>query len=151
MRYFDHIDIQKIPHEHPVAVFNNLFHTLEAEHRPVPWSAVKPEAAATAIPWLLLLEPQQDGRYYYRICGTGCEMLFGRPHAGGFFGEDIPKAAIDKRLEEFSVVQAGGGPLLSETTLPMEGKESREIYRGVFGFSSGGECVDKIGVVIAPK
>lgn len=151
MRYFDHIDIQKIPVEHPVAVFNTLWKTLEAEHRPVPWNAVKPEAAATAIPWLLLLEPQTDGRYYYRICGTGCEMLFGRPHEGGFFGEDIPEEALNKRHEEFGRIQAGCEPLLSETTLPMEGKENTEIYRGVFGFTSGGEKVNKIGVVIAPK
>lgn len=151
MRYFDHIDIGKIPTEHPVAVFNSLWTELELEHKPVPWNAVKPEAAATAIPWLLLLEPRPDGRYYYRICGTGCEMLFGRPHEGGFFGEDMPQDAINKRLEEFDVVQSGGGPLLSETTLPMEGKENREIYRGVFGFTSDGETVDKIGVVVAPK
>ncbi len=151
MRYFDHIEINKIPAEHPVAVFNELWQTLEAEACPVQWKAVKPEAAATAIPWLLLLEPKPNGRFYYRICGTGCEMLFGRPHEGGYFGEDMPKAAIDKRLEEFNRIQAGDGPLLSETTLPMAGKENREIYRGVFGFSSGGDVIDKIGVVVAPK
>lgn len=151
MRYFDHIDVSEIPDTHPVSVFNDVWQSLDKDGDLVPWNAVRPQEVAKAIPWLLLLEPQNDGRYYYLICGTGCEDMFGRPHKGRFFGEDMPQEAVNKRREEFDLIEAGGGPLFSSTTLPMPDKDTKEIYRGVFGFSSDGQAVDRIGVVIAPK
>lgn len=151
MSYFEHIDINEIPSEHPVAVFHDIWRSLEKEHSPVQWSGVRPVDAAAALPWLLLLEPQDDGRYYYRICGTGCEALFGRPHQGKFFGEDIPESARQTRYQEFSQIEGGCEPMFSEATLPMPDKDTREIYRGVFGFSSDGKEIDRIGVVVAPK
>lgn len=90
MRYFEHIPVQNIPTEHPVAVFNLIWRTLEKNNSPVRWGEVKP-------------------------------------------------------------VEDGGDPVFSETTLPMPDKDTKEVYRGVFGFSSDGLSVDRIGVVVAPK
>lgn len=151
MGYFEHIDAKDIPSDHPVSVFNSIWKELEQKGAPVAWNDVRPKEAAAALPWLLLLEPRDDGRYYYRICGTGCEMLFGRPHQGKFFGEDIPESARQTRYQEFDRILSGSEPMFSEATLPMPDKDTKEIYRGVFGFSSDGGEIDKIGVVVAPK
>lgn len=151
MRYFMNVAIDVIPDTHPVSVFNTLWQSVVGDGVAAPWSAFRPQEIADILPWLLLLERQGDGRYYYRVCGTACENLFGMTYQGKFFGDDLPPSAVRKRREEFDRIEAGEGPVFSATTLPIPTKEDKEIYRGVFGFSSDGEEVDRIGVVIAPK
>lgn len=151
MSYFNHIAIDQIPLEHPVAQFNAMWEKLATAEKPVRWSLVTPEEVAPMLPWLLLLELQSDGRYYYRICGTRCETFFGLSYQGKYFGDDLPPEAVEQRRQEFEAVVRNGNPIFSETTLPIPEKEDREIYRGVFGFSSDGQIIDKLSVIIAPK
>lgn len=151
MRYFEHIDATVIPDDHPVSVFYSSWLEVEQEQQHVSWHHMNPKHIAEALPWLLLLEANGTGRYKYVICGTGCEDLFGFSYQGKFFGESLPVDAVEQRQKEFDIIESGGGPLFSVTTIPIPEKDNKEIYRGVFGFASDVGKIDKIGVVLAPR
>ncbi|MEX0300506.1 MAG: hypothetical protein AB3N28_15640 [Kordiimonas sp.] len=151
MSYFLNIEVEEIPEIHPVRLFHKVWQSNVGSGYPVPWSSYKPQEIADVIPWLLLLERQEDDTYLYKVCGTSCESLFGMTYQGKTFGEDLPVEAVRQRRQEFDWIETGGKPIFSATTLPIPERDYREVFRGVFGFSSDGESIDKIGVVIAPK
>ncbi len=150
MAYFEHIDLKSIASHHPVARFANLWHRLAEEAQPVVWSRFSPMSVPALLPWTLLLEKQDDGRYFYRVCGSSCEQLFGLSYEGQFFGFGMPQDAVETRLKEFRRVEDTGEPLFSSSTVPIENREHLEVHRGVFGFSKGGDHIDQIIAVIAP-
>ncbi|MCK0068628.1 hypothetical protein [Kordiimonas laminariae] len=148
--YFKHIPPEEIPSEHPVSLFRAFWESKLASGRLVKWADFSPMSIAEVLPWVLMLEKQPDGRFFYEISGSGCEMLFGVKYEGKFLGDDLPPEATEQRLEEFRIIERGEGPLFSQNTLPIADKQFKEVYRGVFGFQDDDGLLNKIIVVIAP-
>lgn len=151
MPHFKHINPSSIAAEHPVAQFYANWRELDRQGEFVPWSAFSPMQMPRILPWMLLLEKQAEQKYYYRVCGSSCELLFGQSYQGKYLGDGMPADATRIRMQEFQQVEESGKPLFSEANLPISGKEFIEVYRGTFGFSQAGEFVDRILVVIAPQ
>lgn len=148
--YFKHIVAEEIPSDHPVSRFRLFWESKLVSGSLVNWSDFSPMGVAEVLPWVLMLEKQADGRYYYKLSGSGCETLFGVKYEGKFLGDDLPPEATAQRVKEFSVVEEGNGPLFSMNTLPIADKQFKEVYRGVFGFQDDAGSLNKIIVVIAP-
>jgi hypothetical protein len=151
MPYYREISIGEVPAEHPVALFHSAWSGLKPPSGPAAWSEFSPMSVPEILPWLLVLEKQADQRYFYRVCGTGCEQIFGVPYQGKYLGDGLPKDAYRKRLQEFAQVEKSETPLFSAATLPIKDKDHREVFRGVFGFARNSEAVDQLVVVIAPQ
>lgn len=151
MPHFKHIEPSSIAAEHPVAQFYANWCEMDRLGELTPWSVFSPMQMPRILPWMLLLEKQAEEKYYYRVCGSSCEQLFGQSYQGKYLGDGLPDDAARIRLREFKQVEDSGQPLFSEANLPISGKEFIEVYRGTFGFSQAGEFVDRILVVIAPK
>lgn len=151
MPHFKHIEPRSIAAEHPVAQFYANWCGMDRQGGLIPWSAFSPMQMPSILPWMLLLEKQAEEKYYYRVCGSSCEQLFGQSYQGKYLGDGLPGDAARIRLREFKQVEESGEPLFSEANLPISGKEFIEVYRGTFGFSQAGKLVDRILVVIAPK
>ena len=150
---FRAIDPQSVPPQHPVACLRDAWPAMCGPDGIVSWSSFDPLDIPQVLPWVLLLrqdDPVDPARLSYVICGEGCRQTFGFSYQGKTFGEDLPPSAVARRLQEFATVRAGGGPLYSETPLPVPGRDFIEVYRGVFGLSTDGEWVDRILIVIAP-
>ncbi len=151
MPHFKHIQPSQVAPGHPVDQFNLKWVEMSQQSEPVPWSAFSPMSVPKILPWMLLLEKHAAAKYYYRVCGSSCEQLFGQSYHGKYLGDGMPDEATRIRLKEFEQVEASGKPLFSEANLPISGKEFIEVYRGAFGFSHSGDSIDRILVVIAPK
>ncbi len=150
MQYFKHIKPAIIPSDHPVGKFKQLWDDMSGGEALVPWAKFAPMDVPDILPWILLLEKQTDYKYYYRLCGSECDKMFGETFQGKYLGDGMSVGAADKRFAEFISVERGNGPLFSQNTLPIQDKKYREVYRGVFGFKDEDNQLNKIIVVIAP-
>lgn len=150
-----HIGLAELPEKHPVGVFHAFWRGVADEDEQIaPWASFDPADHPRILPWILLLKLEGvtaagDPAWRYSVCGTGCIDLFGFSHQGKLFGEDLPPEAVAQRRAEFDRVCNGTGPLFSRTELPIAGRSSIQICRGVFPFSNGGPNVDRIVVVLA--
>lgn len=150
-----HVGLAELPEKHPVGVFHAFWRSVTDESRQVaPWASFDPADHPRILPWILLLKHEgvtsaDDPIWRYSVCGTGCSDLFGFSYQGKVFGENLPPDAIAQRRAEFDRVCNGSGPLFSQSDLPIHGRSSIEICRGVFPFSDGGQVVDRIVVILA--
>jgi len=150
MPYFKHIEAVDVPETHPVGRFYGLWQALPKSNGYTRWGDVRAEAIVAVMPWLLLLE-KEGANYVYRVCGSNCERIFGMSYQGKLFGDGLPEEAVKVRLEEFQRVATSGLPLFSSNTLPIPNKETREVFRGVFGFANKEDQCNWMAVVIAPQ
>lgn len=150
MPYFKHIEPTEIPDTHPVGRFYGYWQALDKKDGLAFWTDVRASEIAEVMPWMMLLEKVGD-QYFYRVCGSQCERIFGMTYQGMVFGEGLPKEAVEIRRREFHKVEENGQPLFSANTLPIPDKEYREVYRGVFGFANKSPVCNWLAVVIAPQ
>lgn len=149
------VSLAEIPSKHPVCVFHEFWQSVADQSGLVaPWTSFDPADHPRILPWILLLKHEgasdaDDPIWRYSVCGTGCIDLFGFSYQGKVFGEDLPPDAVAQRRAEFDRVCDGAGPLFSQSELPIPGRSSIEICRGVFPFSNGGQNIDRIVVVLA--
>ena len=147
------VDASEIPVLHPVAVLRDAWSERADGSGIVPWSRFDPLDFPQVLPWVLLLrqdDPRQPDRLRYTICGDGCRQTFGFSYQGKWFGDDLPAETVSQRLQEFSAVRAGRGPLYAFTPCPVPGRDFIDVYRGVFGFSSAPGLTDRFMIVLAP-
>lgn len=150
-----HVGLAELPATHPVGVFHSFWRDVADESGEVaPWASFDPADHPKILPWILLLKHEGhseagDPIWRYGVCGTGCIELFGFSHQGKVFGEGLAPDATAQRRAEFDRVSKGSGPLFSQSELPIPGRESIRICRGVFPFSSDGQSVDRIMVILA--
>ena len=152
---FENVEIGDIPGAHPVVIFHDFWRgAADGNGGVAPWARFDAADHPRILPWVLLLK-REDGpapdelTLRYAVCGTGCTELFGFSYQGKLFGESLPPDAVARRREEFDRVVSGSGPLFSRAHLPIPDRQAVQVYRGVFPFSSDGNGVDRIMVVIA--
>lgn len=144
----------EIPALHPVAQIRDVWPTLAGSGGVAPWRRFDPFDHPQVLPWVMLLrqeDPGEPDRLRYAVCGDGCRQTFGFSYQGRRFGEGLPDEAVASRLGEFAAIRAGRGPIYSYTPLPLADRAFIDVYRGVFGFSSDGEAVDRYLIVLAPE
>lgn len=143
----------EVPALHPVAQIRDVWSTLADAGGVAPWRRFDPFDHPQVLPWVMLLrqeDPADPDRLRYAVCGDGCRQTFGFSYQGKRFGEGLPDEAVTSRLAEFAAIRAGRGPIYSYTPLPLADRDFIEVYRGVFGFRSEGEAVDRYLIVLAP-
>lgn len=148
--YFEHIAIADVPVKSPVNLFRKYWESKPKVGDLVPWSDFSPMDVPQVLPWVLMFQKKEDGRFLFKINGSGCEEIFGRSFQGKYLEEALPVDAVRQRLDEFTLIEQGKGPLYSRSNIPINDKEHKGVYRGVFGFCDENGVLDRIIAVIAP-
>ncbi len=149
MEKLRYIQVDEIPVGNPVFKFNEVWEEYTQINGVVAWGSFKPMKIPAILPWVVLNEKQGPGIYFCRVCGSGCDNLFEWSAQGKYLTDTLPPEIVDVRLQELTKVEAGEGPFFSESILTLE-KEIIDVYRGVFGFATDGENIDRYIAVIAP-
>ena len=149
------IEIDQIPSDHPIAVFTQYFGKHKNRHGLLVAEEVDVLTFPTVLPWVLILDElgsknSDDHTFIYRFVGTGCATLFGVDYTGFLFGDSLPPEATEARYREFLRVQETRKPIYTYTSVPLEGREFKEIYRCCFpATKSRSDLVDRFYCVIA--
>ncbi|MEX0300508.1 MAG: hypothetical protein AB3N28_15650 [Kordiimonas sp.] len=147
----EYIDVDAIPVSHPVQQFHQFWQQLPKDQGIATWNDKLISVVPEIVPWMSMLVAAKAGRYLIRFCGASFEQMIGRNHQGLHLDEALPEAVMPDRLKELANIAAGNGPLFSKTMLPFKNKETIGVYRGVFGFSTTSDEIDRFALVIAPK
>lgn len=150
MQYFTTIPLSEIPYDHPVREFDQYWGHIFENETSVQWSCFNPMKTPGVLPWILLLDCLEDNHYRYRVCGTGCQQLFGSDQTGKPFGSLTGGLFVEEMGRQFQVLKAGGGPMFHVGHLPIVNREHIMVMRGTYGFSTDGKTVDRILDVVAP-
>lgn len=147
---FESISIADIPESHPVLRFDAFWRAATKDNKSVNWEDFNPMEMAPVLPWMLVLDCLPDNDYMFRVSGTGCEMIFDRKLTGSKFSDQVEKSWAKARYEDLLAVKSGAGPLYAKGNLPVKGRDHVKIFRGLYGFTSGGIEIDRLVVVVAP-
>lgn len=144
------VTLEDIPDQHPVAVFARLWPDLSKKGDAALWENFSPVKLAAILPWSSVIERAEvNGRtvHYMRLQGSEIEKMAGKNAQGNALEDVLAKGALDERLRELGHIFEHGGYFLSKATVPFEGRDFIDVYRGVFAFTKSGEGVDKIVMV----
>lgn len=151
MIYFDRISRKNLPQNHPILMFDEFWRATSSDGKSVCWDAFKPMEMIPVLPWMLVLDRLSEDQYIYRLCGTGCDGIFNRNLTGSTFGEHVDKNWAKHSLDEFAAVVSGGGPSYASGGLPIKNRDHIQIFRGLYGFTCGGDQIDKLVAIVAPE
>ncbi len=147
---FESVSKDDIPENHPILVFDAFWRAAASGNKAACWAGFKPMEMTSVLPWLLVLDRLSEDQYIYRLCGTGCDDIFNRNLTGSMFGEHVDKNWAKRSLNEFAAVMSGGGPSYASGGLPIENRGHIQIFRGLYGFASGSDQIDKLVAIVAP-
>lgn len=140
-----------VPPACAVGRFHDLWQSLRPDDGVPSRRDFAPSDVPQLAPWLMILDLLPDCGYRYRLCGTGCASLFGIDYTGMLLGDRLPPDAAEIRRREFERVLHECQPLLSQTRVPLPGREFIAIFRGVFPFARHPEGVpDQVVVAVSP-
>lgn len=126
------IALSDIPETHPVQGFTRIY---ESVKKPDGWfmrSDFDPVEHPHILPWIMIAEEVEGGKYKTRLMGTGTIDLIGEDFTGRLFDDMADKEIWALRSKEIKLAASRGEPQYSMSLIEPDYGDAWKAYRGIF-------------------